>query len=188
MLIYTTTGGPGFVFNLGGGPGVRVHQFGGGRPRARPTGGNQREEPQSLLNMITSLLPLLLLFVFPLLNAIFSGTTPSGPQVRFDSPISPFTKAHTSHSLGVKYFVNPAEVTDYSARQWSGLDQVAEKRYMHHLNAQCDAEQQQRARMMQDAQGWFFTDTEMLDKAARLPMARCKEFTKLTRKQGGLGW
>jgi DnaJ family protein B protein 12 len=111
--------------------------------------------------------------------------------VRFDSPVSPFTKSHTSKSLGVKYYVNPSEVAEYSSRQWSSLDAVAEKRYMHHLNVQCEWEQQQRAQMMQDAQGWFFQDTEKLEKARRLPMQRCNELNKLTRKGqqgGGFGW
>jgi len=185
-------GGPGFVFNLGGGPGIRVHQFGGGRPRARPgtAQGAQREDPQSLLSIITSLLPLLILFVIPALNALFSGSsTPSGPSVRFDTPASPYTKAHTSSTLGVKYFVNPAEVSEYGSRQWSQLDRMAEQRYMHHLNVQCEREQQVRSNMVQEASGWFFQDVDKMERARKMPMARCQELNKLTRKQqGSFGW
>jgi DnaJ family protein B protein 12 len=183
--------GPGFVFNLGGGPGVRVHQFGGGRPRARPQGaGGQREDPQSLASIITSLLPLLLLFVLPALNALFSGgSTPSGPSVRFDTPTSPYTKTHTSSTLGVKYFVNPSEVNDYGTRQWSALDRVAEQRYMHHLNVQCEVEKERKSQAIQEASGWFFQDVDKMEKARKLPLTRCAELNKLTRKvNSGFAW
>ncbi|KIW05392.1 uncharacterized protein PV09_03907 [Verruconis gallopava] len=185
-------GGPGFVFNLGGGPGIRVHQFGGARPRARPGGANAREQPQSLTSILTSLLPLILLFVFPILNGLFSSSgTAAGPRMAFDSPVSPYTKAHTSKTLGIKYYVNPSDVADYSSRQWSQLDSVAEKRYMHHLGNLCDYEQQQRGQLMQEAQGWFFQDTEKMERANKMPMTRCAELNKLTRKtqqQSGFSW
>jgi DnaJ family protein B protein 12 len=142
--------------------------------------------------MLMSLLPLLLLFVLPALNALFSGSsTPSGPQVRFDTPASPYTKSHTSNTLGVKYYVNPSEVSEYSSRQWTQLDRVAEQRYMHHLNVQCEAETQRRAMLVQEASGWFFQDTDKMDRARKMPMARCTELNKLTRKSqqaGGFAW
>ena len=128
--------------------------------------------------------------MLPALNALFSGSsTPSGPQVRFDTPISPFTKSHTSSTLGVKYFVNPSDVNEYSSRQWSQLDKVAEQRYMHHLNVQCEMEKDRRAQLVQEASGWFFQDVEKMDRARKMPMARCQELNKLTRKQqGSFGW
>ncbi|KAH0122713.1 hypothetical protein KCU67_g17936, partial [Aureobasidium melanogenum] len=84
--------GPGFVFNLGGGPGVRVHQFGGGAPRRRPQAARDpNQPPPSLLQSLQSLLPLLLLFIFPLLSGLFSGNgTSSGPSVRLE-PSPPYT-------------------------------------------------------------------------------------------------
>lgn len=174
------------MFNMG--PGIRVQQFGGGRPQAH--GPRQREDPQSLGSILTSLLPLLLLFVLPALNALFSGSsTPSGPGVRFDNPTSPYTKSHTSNTLGVKYFVNPSEVSEYTSRQWASLDRVAEQRYMHHLNVQCEYEKDKRAQLVQEASGWFFQDVDKMDRARKMPMTRCMELNKLTRKvNGGFGW
>jgi DnaJ family protein B protein 12 len=142
--------------------------------------------------MLMSLLPLLLLFVLPALNALFSGSSgPSGPQVRFDTPASPYTKSHTSNTLGVKYYVNPSEVSDFSSRQWTSLDRVAEQRYMHYLNGLCEAETQTRAMLVQEASGWFRQDTEKMERARKMPMTRCAELNKLTRKTqqaGGFGW
>ncbi|KAI5304069.1 hypothetical protein KEM55_000237, partial [Ascosphaera atra] len=67
--------GPSFVFNLGGGPGVRVHQFGGNprmqqRRRQQTAGNGQQQQANSLLSAFFQLLPLLLLFIFPLLNTL----------------------------------------------------------------------------------------------------------------------
>jgi hypothetical protein len=170
--------GPGFVFNLGGGPGVRVHQFGGGRPRRRPTG---EETPQSASSILTSLLPLILLFIFPLLSSLFSGSTPSGPNMRFETPVPPHTQKHTSGNLKVPYYVNPTEVRDYSKSQWASLDRTAENRYMHHLDSKCTIEQQTRAQLMQDAQGWFFQDTEAMDRARTMKMPYCTKLNNLQR-------
>ena len=62
---------------------------------------------------------------------------------------------------------------------------------MHHLNVQCELERDRRAQMMQEASGWFFQDVEKMDRARKLPLARCTELNKLMRKsqQGsGFAW
>jgi DnaJ family protein B protein 12 len=171
--------GPGFVFNLGGGPGIRVQQFGGGRPRRRP---NQAGEPESSSSILTSLLPLILLFVLPLLSSMFSASTPAGPTMRFDAGVDPHTKNFVSKHLKVPYWVNPDEVQDYSKTQLRNLDQMAEKKYIHHLNVQCDIEKNTQVQMMNDAQGWFFQDTDMMNRARRMDLKNCKKLSEMTRK------
>src|SRR5436853_7023206 len=141
--------GPQFVFNLGGGPGIRVHQFGGARPRRRPRETNAAEErPQNLASTIASLLPLLILFFLPLLSSLFSSsdTAPKGPQVRFSGPDPPFTIHRQTPELKVDYYINPAEVKDYSDSKFKQLDKSVEARRVYELNVECDNEllQQQR--------------------------------------------
>lgn len=179
--------GPGFVFNVGGGPGIRVHQFGGQRPRRRPAtaqGAGQQEATPNLASTISSLLPLLILFVIPLLSSIFSGSSePAGPSVRFQST-PPYTQLHTSYRLKVPYYVNPREVADYGrsdSRSWKKLDLTAESNYMYILQNECHTEELRQARMFQDAQGWFFTDEDKLRKAREMPMASCKRLGELSR-------
>jgi DnaJ homolog subfamily B member 12 len=169
--------GPGFVFNLGGGPGIRVHQFGGGRPRRRPataTGDGQEAAP-SLSSTLSSLLPLLILFVLPLLSSIFSGPSqPAGPSIRFQS-VPPHTKLYTSGRLKIPYYVNPQEVEDLSARKRKQLDETAEVRYMHILHGECESEQLRQARLFQEAQGWFFTDENKLREARSMRLGSCEK-------------
>lgn len=176
--------GPGFVFNLGGGPGVRVHQFGGGRPRRRPPGGNQpAQEPPSLTSTLQSLLPLLLLFILPILSSFFGGSsTPSGPSMRFDGPAKPHTLAHVSRDLKVNYWVDPNAVRDFGKGQWRSLDRSAEVRYMGRLSQECENEQMIQSRMMQDAQGFFWTDEEKMREAREMDLRSCRRLAEVQRR------
>ncbi|KAF2709290.1 DUF1977-domain-containing protein [Pleomassaria siparia CBS 279.74] len=169
--------GPGFVFNLGGGPGIRVHQFGGGRPRRRPgTAQPAGSEPgPSVASALSSLLPLLLLFILPLLSSFFSGpTVPQGPAFNLDAAKPPNTLKHTTYRLHVPYWVNPGDVSDYSTRKWKKLDEIVETKYVHGINLKCEYEHQQQARMIQDAQGWFYPDTQKMMEARKMAMPNCK--------------
>ncbi|KAI9815059.1 MAG: hypothetical protein M1827_002902 [Pycnora praestabilis] len=174
--------GPQFVFNLGGGPGLRVHQFGGGRPRRRPRDPNAPEEPPpSLTSTLSSLLPLLILFVLPLLSSIFSGsgTSSSGPTIRFDSPVPPHTLQRMTPRYKVEYYINPTDVEDYSNRKLSQLDQKAEVNYIGKLRGECEIELDGRQRMMQEAQGWFVQDTEKMNRARNLDLRSCRRLDEM---------
>lgn len=191
MLIRDTGGGifdtgPGFVFNLGGGPGIRVHQFGGGRPRRRPgTAQPPGSEPApSLSSTLSSLLPLLFLFILPLLSSVFSSSSvPQGPAVVFDSPRPPNTQERVSVRLKVPYYVDPREVEGYNNKAWVKLDQTAESKYIHTINVRCENERFQQQKMEQDALGWFRDDEDMKRQARELPMRNCKRLKEL-----GITW
>ncbi|KAI9688555.1 MAG: hypothetical protein M1822_001504 [Bathelium mastoideum] len=182
--------GPGFIFNLNGqnfgGPGVRVHQFGGGRPRRRPhahdSNTSESSSPPNPLQTLASLLPLLLLFLLPLLSSLFSSfssSTPTGPAISFASA-PPHTLARTSGNLQIPYFVNPAEVSEYSSAQWRRLDRAAETHYLGGLRQECEAETQARQRLEQEAQGFFWQDTEKMERARRMEMRSCRRLRELS--------
>lgn len=184
LLTRICIGGPQFVFNMGGGPGFRVHQFGGPRPRRRPreTTAQSEAEP-SAWELLQRLLPLILLFVVPLLSSLFSGSpTPSGPSYRFDAPVSPHTLHRTTPKLNINYFVNPLDVEDYSTRKLRQLDQRVEVDYVTTLRYECELEVQARERMIQDAQGWFFPDVEKMKQARAMEMKSCRRLDSLKGK------
>ncbi|KAF2491054.1 DUF1977-domain-containing protein [Lophium mytilinum] len=173
---------PGFVFNLNGGPGIRVHQFGGGRPRRRPaTAQPPGSEPApTVSSALSALLPLLVLFIIPLLSSLFSGgPAPQGPSVRFEGANPPQTYERTSYRMKVPYWVNPEEVSDYSAKKWKELDKTVEIKFVHQLNILCEREKDTRDRLVQDAQGWFFPDEEKLAKARKYDMKSCRRLREL---------
>lgn len=173
--------GPEFVFNFGGGPGFRVHQFGGNRPRRRPGDTSHTHEQPSATSVLSSLLPLLLLFIFPLLSSLFGNfsSTPSYPSFRTDRAASPFTMQHTTYNLKIPYWVNPNDVSQYSNRDWRNLDRIAESRYVGNLNVMCENEQLQRQQLVNEAQGWFWTDEEKLEQARRMNMPSCTRLSEL---------
>ncbi|KAJ5501432.1 Heat shock protein DnaJ N-terminal [Penicillium expansum] len=147
-----------FVFNMGGGPGFRVHQFGGQAPRRRPRAAATEQEAQiDGRSFLRQLLPLILLFILPLLSSLFSGSsTPSGPSYRFDTSVSPHTLGRTTPKLNLNYFVNPLDVDNFSARNFRELDSRVEVEYVRTLRNECDAEAHERERRLQEAQGWLF--------------------------------
>ena len=167
--------GPQFVFNLGGGPGIRVHQFGGHRPQRRPREPGVQEPPPTVRSTIAGLLPLLILFMF-LLSSLFGGdAVPSGPNVRFNGPEKPYTLQRTTKAHGVDYWVNPVDVADYKARQFTQLDGRAEASYIQRLRVDCERENNRRQHVINEAQGWFFPDAEKMMQARRMPMEACKK-------------
>ena len=176
--------GPQFVFNLGGGPGFRVHQFGGNRPRRRPrdANGNAAETPQSAMSFLSNLLPLLILFVIPLLSSIFSSAVPSGPSFRFESPEPPHTMQRTTPRLKVDYFVNPKDVLELTGKKLGELDLRVENNYIQSLQYECQLENRQRTRMMEDAQGFFITDQNKMRAARNLEMRSCRKLEDLSRR------
>lgn len=169
-------GGSQFVFNLGGGPGFRVHQFGGGRPRRRPreANNNSEERPATAMSALSNLLPLLILFVLPLLSSIFSSTTSSGPSIRFDAPKEPYTMRRVMPQLRLDYYINPADVVDYTGRKMNELDRKAENKYIADLQYECQAEHRHKGRMFEEAQGWFFQDPHKMQAAREYDMRNCR--------------
>jgi DnaJ family protein B protein 12 len=171
---WTGGGGNGFVFNMGGGPGVRVHQMGGGAPRRRPHN-HANQPPASPLAALQSLLPLLLLFIIPLLSSLFSGGGTTYPKVHFDNPLPPQTKHHTSYNLKVDYYVNPKDVADYQKGDWKSLDKHVEVSYKERLVAQCNYEIDQKRRARDDARGFFSRDEVKWQIAQNMPTPACNK-------------
>lgn len=175
-------GGQQYVFNLGGGPGFRVHQFGGGRPRRRPreANGDRDESPQTLLSIFTNLLPLLILFVLPFLSSLLaSGTSePVYPEFRYKAT-PPYSVQRKTQKWGVNYYLNPKDILDYSTQKFNRLDQKVEVSYINTLRYECQSERQTKARMMNEAQGWFFQDPDKIREARNLAMTSCNRLTDM---------
>jgi DnaJ family protein B protein 12 len=174
--------GPQFVFNFGGGPGVRVHQFGGARPRRRPRDPEQAQDA-SVTSTIMGLLPILLLFIFPLISSLFSGPAqPAAPHIVFDSPQPPqYTKERTIPDLGVKYYVDPNDIAQFSNYKLGQLDKTAEVTLVRQLRVECEREMLHQQRLRDAAQGWFFQDPDKMAMADNLKMPNCKRLMKLGR-------
>jgi DnaJ family protein B protein 12 len=176
--IFPIGGGNGFVFNMGGGPGVRVHQMGGNGPRRRPHN-HANQPPASPLAALQSLLPLLLLFIIPLLSSLFSGAAPTYPAVHFDTPSEPYTLHHVSAKLKVDYYVIPEDIADFTPRNWRDLDSHAENEYIQYLGTKCELERTRKERAKQKAQGFFSRDQAEWQRAEAMAKPACDKLQSL---------
>ncbi|KAI2465800.1 DUF1977-domain-containing protein [Annulohypoxylon bovei var. microspora] len=174
--------GPQFVFNIGGNRGFRVHQMGGGNPRRRPREAEGEQRPATGWDTLIGLLPILFLFIFPLLSSVFSGggepQAPS-PSMVFDLPSPPLTHHRTTPRLDVDYYVDPDAIVgwnDYKLRQ---LDREAETGFVRALSRRCDAEMRTKRDLIDKAQGWFFEDPEKMKIADQFEMTSCKRMDAL---------
>lgn len=155
-----------------------MHRMGGAGPRRRPRDASAEPAPNGL-SALTQLLPLLLLFILPLLSSFFSGSTSSGPQVRFDAPAPPHTMHRVTPRYKIDYYINPAEVDGWKARQFNSLDQQAEVDYITTLKYQCENEVLRKRQEINDATGFFYTDEDRVRRARNMPMPGCRRLDEL---------
>lgn len=184
-------GGPGgspFQAQFGNfGPGVRIHTFGGGNPfqqqfrQARQAHG--ADEPPETLSSLLRLLPLLLLFVAPLLSSFFNGSSGNygmNPTAHFEfNKVEPYTASRVTPHHNINYFVNPVDVKDYTPRKFSQLDKRAEVSYIKMLRVLCSREYDYKQQKIIDSQGWFTVDQEAYEKAINLKLQHCDKLNDL---------
>lgn len=176
---------------MGGGPGFRVHQFGGARPRTRPRQANgqpgqAQEQETSLFSTLMGLLPILILFILPLLSSLFTGdgtgSQPAMPQMVFDAPEPPWTLGRRTKS-NVKYFVDPKDKAfqpfKENAQKLAQLDNYADVTLVRTLKAQCEREMQHRQRLVDEAQGWIFQDADKMEIANTFELKACRRLDKM---------
>lgn len=186
-----------------GGPGIRMQHFGGpGVRRRRPAtnagGGATAEaadQPQeaSLRSTFIQLLPLIILFIFPILSSLFSelgsGTGKSQfPDVRFEK-IHPFTHQRFTPRHHVPYWVSPKELKQFGMsasdkgssvdRKLREMDRRAETRYVSALQGECRVEMGEQQREIEDAMGWFWADGERARKARERRLPACERLREL---------
>ncbi|KAI0019411.1 DUF1977-domain-containing protein [Xylariomycetidae sp. FL0641] len=175
--------GPQFVFNLGGNRGFRVHQFGGAGPRRRPRGGDgaAQQQPASGWDTLVGLLPIIFLFIFPLLTSIFSGgdAQPAVPGMVFDHPVPPHTLGRTTPRLHVDYYVDPAAVAGWTDYKLKKLDEEADVLFTRSLRRACETERRTQQHLYDQAQGWFFQDPDKMKIARGFDLASCRRLDSL---------
>lgn len=135
-----------------------------------------------MLSTLLGLAPILFLFFFPLLSSLFSGggTTAAGPRIVFDVPEPPtYVMERVTPKLKVKYYINPADVRDYSKGQLNKLDTNAEHGLLKHLRVECEAEMMHKQRLYDEAQGWFTQDPKKMDIAHSYTPMSCRRLERM---------
>jgi DnaJ homolog subfamily B member 12 len=162
-----------------------VHQMGGGMPRRRPrtqtNGQPQQETAGGGWDALVSLLPIIFLFLFPLLTSLFSGgdSHTAAPSVVFDQPSPPMTIHRSTHKLKVNYYLNPQDVAGWSDYKLKQLDKEADNTFIRTFRMKCTSEDHQKQRLHDQAQGWFFQDPDKMQIARDHPTPSCDRLRSL---------
>ncbi|ODQ52888.1 DnaJ-domain-containing protein [Saitoella complicata NRRL Y-17804] len=182
--------GPGVAF--GGGPGIRMHQFGGngfgggfGGPRVRTQGarraGREQQEQKSLVQQLIQLLPLIVLFIIPLLSSLFGDSTAASTPTWGFQKQPPMTEMRTTPKYNINYFVDPKKVDGWSRSKFSKLGNEVEVTYVRGLQDACSREHEVKTREMNDAYGFWGIrpDTEKYEAAKSKPMPACERLQEM---------
>jgi DnaJ family protein B protein 12 len=181
---FADLGGGGFAF---GGPGIRVHQFGTG-PRMQRQQQQRRREPEdlhetattNLWRMFYQMLPLILLFLFPVLSGLFGGGGADTTGPKFSKhPSPPYTQQRVTPTYNIPFYVNPKDMEGMGMRDATRLGNRAEQSIINQYNAGCTREEMARQQKLQDAHGFFYTDKEALKKAREMEMPSCRKLQEL---------
>ncbi|TPX64742.1 hypothetical protein SpCBS45565_g05631 [Spizellomyces sp. 'palustris'] len=172
-----------------GGSGIRMHSFTAGPGfRTQSFRRNQHAHQhhptagQAQVLQFIHLLPVIVLFVFPLLSALFSGLLPGGdPEPNFSFATSPqYNLRRTTESRSVPYFVNTK-----AWNRWDGskarhdklqkYEQDVETEWHRNLQHLCAQEQEIKRFRIAQANGWFTVDEKKLRAAQEMKMQNCEK-------------
>lgn len=133
------------------------------------------------MSTILGLLPILLFFIFPILSNLFSGEADvsRAPHVVFDQPAGIYTAERTMPEFKQKYFVNPADISNYSPAKLKKMDERVEVHFINKLSDECRVEMHDQNRIIDEANGWFSRDEAKIKLAKEMDLKACNRMTKL---------
>ncbi|CAK7902854.1 hypothetical protein CAAN1_18S00716 [[Candida] anglica] len=184
-------GGQGQTFSFGGN-GFTFQNFGGGdhpffqtnmhqrraQPRARQ-GRTQQAEEEGMSSLLGQILPLLLMLCIPILSAVFSNGN-ARPEYSFVST-KEFTTPRYTPNHNIPFYVSNdfTKKQKRSASELRNFDSKVENVYIQERRSKCSKEQIMKNELIEEAQGWFYTDQEKLDRAQNMPMPNCRALRKM---------
>lgn len=174
-------GGPTFAF---GNNGFTFHSFGGDgfdpftgrfaqqqqRQRQRAQARQQDVEP-SLWDTVKQLAPILVILLATLISSFFSGE--STPEYLF-TKTPKYSVRRKTPQFKIPFYVGDKFAEEKSALKLRNFDAKVESLYVQDKRARCSREQVRKNDLMEEAQGWFYTDQRKLREAEEMPMPNCQ--------------
>lgn len=75
--------------------------------------------------------------------------------------------------LAINYYVDPADVDNWSMRNLRALDRKAEVEFVKELRTKCENEVGTQNQIIQEATGWFSVDQDMVNRARKMELRSC---------------
>lgn len=170
-------GNNGFTFQTfgGGEPPFMRHRRTHHRPREGQSQDNTAQQSESSLSdQLRALLPLLFILIIPILSALF-GSELSNPEYSF-APSYKYNIERRTPKYSIPYYVNnkfDEKFANKSPKQMKNFVDKVESIYVQDKRSKCSREQIHKNELMEDAQGWFWTNEEKLKQAENMPMPNC---------------
>lgn len=183
-------GRPGTTFTFGGNNGFSFQTFGNGNgfnggfdpftggftQRPRTTTRPARGREPTTWETVKQLAPIVVILVATLVLTFFSL---DGVADHLFSRTGRFSVQRTTPRHRIPFYVADTFADDKSAHQLRTFDKKVEQAYVLDRRTRCNRERAVRNQMMDEAQGWLFTDTEKMEAARRMPMPYCQELLDL---------
>lgn len=181
-------GGPTFAF---GNNGFTFHSFGGDgfdpftgrfaqqqrqRTQRQRTQQQRQQQEVSTWETIKQLAPILIILLATLFSSLFSGE--STPEYSFNRT-QKFSVKRTTPNYKIPYYVGSGFLDDKSKLKLRNFDSKVENVYIQDRRAMCSREQVRKNELMDEAQGWFYTDQHKLNQANAMPMPNCQELRNM---------
>lgn len=169
-------GNNGFTFSTFGGgqdffSNARAQQR---RQQRRRHEEQQRRQPTGW-DTILQILPLAVIIIAMLFSTILQDDT---PDYSFKKT-SRFNVQRATPKHNIPFYVKPGFTDNLNDRKLKNFDNKVEALYVRDTQNNCAREQIKRNDMMEDAQGWFFTDQRRLERAQNMPMPSCQRLKDL---------
>lgn len=173
-----------------GNNGFTFHSFGGNgfdpftgqftqqqRQRQQRQRAQQQNQAEPLLwETLKQLAPILLILVATLFSTYLSGDL--APEYSFSQTAKYNVQRQTPHHK-IPFYVHDGFHKDKSALKLRNFDSKVESIYIQDRRARCSREQVRKNELMDEAQGWFYTDQRKLSQAEAMPMPNCQELRNL---------
>lgn len=169
-----TFGGNGFTFQSFGADGF--DPFTGARRQTRRPQQQQRQEEPSMFDTLRQLAPVLIILLATLLSSLFSGE--DTPEYLF-TKTSKYPVQRETPRLHIPFYVGEKFAVHKSDNKLRNFDHKVENLYVQDRRAKCSREQVAKNNLMEDAQGWFYTDQRKMEAAENMPMPHCQELRDL---------
>lgn len=170
-------GGNGFTFQSFG----DEHPFGFGADAHRARQRHQARQPRqpqpeaSAWDTMKQLLPILMILGATLFLAFFAEDT---PEYSF-APSSKYNVQRATPNHKIPFFVSEKLLQETTDRKLLAFDYKVEQAYVQDRRSSCAREQVRRNELIEDAQGWFYTDQQKLHAAQHMEMPNCQRLRDL---------
>lgn len=168
-----TFGGNGFQFQSFGGNGFDPFT---GAPRARRPPQQRRQEDQSVYETLRQVAPILIILLATLFSLVFMGD--DTPDYLF-TPTAKYSVRRETPRFHIGFYVNDKFAAQKSTLKLRNFDYKVENVYVLDRRSKCSREQMTKNNLMEEAQGWFYTDQKKMDVAEKMPMPHCQELRDL---------